>query len=104
MPRPPSEPKTDFGRRLRSLRLGYGNIVKGDDDYPAKEFASELGVEAETYRSYERGDFEPPLWVLRQIRKITKRSLNSLICGEIEVADPPRQVTPTKPTHLRRMK
>jgi transcriptional regulator with XRE-family HTH domain len=81
MPRPPAEPKTEFARRLRQLRTAYGTLVRSDPKYTADAFAKELGIEAETYRTYERGDSQPNLETLAKIRQVTQHSLDTLICG-----------------------
>lgn len=99
MPRPPAEPKTEFARRLRQLRESYGVLVRGNPKYTADAFAKELGIEAETYRTYERGDSEPNLATLKKIREITRHSLDTLITGElqrIEQAAPHRGAVPLK--------
>lgn len=82
MPRPEAPPKTPFGARLRDIRKGYGTLHKRQSKYTAKDFAGELGIEDETYRSYERGETQPPIETLAKIKHVTKASLDWLICGD----------------------
>jgi transcriptional regulator with XRE-family HTH domain len=44
------------------------------------DFAAELGVAAARYRRYERGEIQPPISVLEEIRRRTGASLDWLIC------------------------
>jgi transcriptional regulator with XRE-family HTH domain len=46
------------------------------------EFAREIGVEAETYRTYERGRSQPKFAVLERICERTGVSLDWLIRGK----------------------
>lgn len=50
----------------------------------AGEFAEIIGLEAETYRRYERGETEPKISTLRKIKEITGGSLDWLIAGPKE--------------------
>lgn len=71
--------------RLAALRKAWGREI-GRPDLTMGEFAEMLGLEAETYRRYERSETEPPIRVLSAIRRVTGVSLNSLISGDIERA------------------
>lgn len=72
-----------FGRRLRAARLTAGYEE-------ASDFAHDLGIEAPRYRKYERGQSFPPLDVLHDINRITGRSLDWLLLGQMQEADRPR--------------
>lgn len=61
-------------------------IPEGKKELSQADFAEKLGIAAETYRRYERGETEPPLAVLARIRDITGASLNALVAGEIDRA------------------
>ena len=74
-----------FAARLRALRQTYGVQIE-QPLLSQAGFAEMLGVEAETYRRYERGETEPPLRTLAKIRETTGVSLNSLVAGEIDRA------------------
>lgn len=75
-----SQAKAQFARRLRVVREGAGFTSM-------KAFAQALDLEEETYRAYERGENEPPLWVLGRIHLISGVSLDFLIAGALPVAD-----------------
>lgn len=77
MPRPtkPSPSQTPFAKRLAAARLLSGHTSQVG-------FARKLGIEAETYRQYERGVNEPNLATLAKIREFTGQSLDLLICGK----------------------
>lgn len=47
-----------------------------------KQFAEKIGIEAETYRRYERGETEPNFDTLVKIRNFAGISLDVLIAGE----------------------
>lgn len=81
MPRPrKSFPAKDdpavqaFASRLATTRQFFGYAT-------AIEFARELGVEPETYRSWERGVNECPLRVIVAIRNKLDVSLDWLVAG-----------------------
>lgn len=65
-----------FGRRLRAAR-----ITAGYED--AIDFANDLGIDAPRYRKYERGNSMPPLDVLQDIARMTGRSLDWLLLGQM---------------------
>jgi transcriptional regulator with XRE-family HTH domain len=67
-----------FARRLGAVRLAYG-AVTGRSNLSRSLFASELGLEKNTYTKYERGESEPPLAVLAGVRRLTGISLDYLI-------------------------
>lgn len=82
MPRPrkSSPAKNDpivqaFAKRLATARVFFGFET-------AVQFAKELGIEPETYRSWERGTNECPLRVIAQIREKFDVSLDWLIAGK----------------------
>jgi len=79
-----------FGTRLEALRRYYGRRT-GRPRIKAKAFADEIGVNAWRYRRWERGEMEPPLFVLRAIRRVTGLSLDWLVCdlapGEVIIPD-----------------
>lgn len=64
-------------------REAYG-VRTGRPELDAKEFAEIVGVEAETYRRYERGETQPKLSTLVKIKKVTGQSLDWLITGADE--------------------
>lgn len=68
-----------FGMRLEALRRYHGRRT-GRPRIKAKAFADEIGVNAWRYRRWERGEMEPPLFVLRAIRRVTGLSLDWLVC------------------------
>ncbi len=72
-----------FATRLRALRMSLPP-PQGQPEMSQSAFAAQLGIAAETYRRYERGETEPPLAVLARIRILTGASLNALIAGEID--------------------
>lgn len=81
MPRPRStKPRTPFAARLIQSREAYGTRT-GRPDLDQKEFAEIVGIEAETYRRYERGETEPKLSTLVKIKRITGVPLDWLITG-----------------------
>lgn len=82
MPRPEGKPKTAFGTRLRALRKSHGVQVHADDRFTAGAFAIELGIETETYRTYERGEHKPPFEILEKIHRATRVSVDWLLFGE----------------------
>lgn len=76
MPRPTKSAKdrSQFAQRLEATRERTG--------LSQEDFAGELGLKAETYRRYERGETEPNIQTLARIRGKTKINLNYLIAGE----------------------
>ncbi len=70
-----------FGKRLAVVREAYGQSI-GKFRFEQKEFAELLGVEPERYRKYERGEREPPFWLLDRIAGLTGYSLDFLISGK----------------------
>lgn len=68
-----------FGARLEASRRYHGRR-SGRPRLKAKVFADELGVNPWRYRRWERGEIEPPLSVLKEIRRVTGLSLDWLIC------------------------
>jgi len=76
MPRPTKSAKdrTPFAQRLETTRLRTGLSME--------DFASAVGLKAETYRRYERGETEPNVRTLAEIRRLTKINLNFLVAGE----------------------
>jgi transcriptional regulator with XRE-family HTH domain len=79
-----------FGMRLEALRRYHGRRT-GRPRIKAKAFADEIGVNAWRYRRWERGEMEPPLFVLRAIRRVTGLSLDWLVCdlapGDVLIPD-----------------
>lgn len=76
MPRPTKSAKdrSPFAQRLETTRLRTG--------LSQEDFAAALGLKAETYRRYERGETEPNLQTLTKIRQKTGINLNFLVAGE----------------------
>ena len=68
-----------FGARLEATRRYHGRRTNRSR-LKQNAFAEELGVEANRYRRWERGEIEPPLAALRAIRRLTGLSLDWLIC------------------------
>lgn len=64
----------DIGKRLISIRETLG--------YSIKDMAENLGLNYETYRSYERGISNIPLKVLKALREKFHVNLNYLISGD----------------------
>lgn len=103
MPRPrKSAPAKDdpavqaFAARLAAARQFFGFQT-------AVEFARVLGVEPETYRSWERGVNECPLRVIAQIRHKFDVSLDWLIAGKgAGIAAPREQATSPTVSIVRR--
>lgn len=60
-----------------------------------EEFALAVGLKAETYRRYERGETEPNIKTLAKIRQITGINLNFLVAGEPDLV----LNIPANPTH-----
>jgi transcriptional regulator with XRE-family HTH domain len=84
MPRPrTTKPRTPFAHRLIQNREAYGTRT-GRPDLDAGEFAEIVGLEAETYRRYERGETEPKLATLVKIKRVTGVPLDWLITGTEE--------------------
>lgn len=65
-----------FGRRLRAAR-----ITAGYEE--ATDFAEDLGIEAPRYRKYERGESLCPLDVLQDIIRLTGRTSDWLLLGQM---------------------
>jgi transcriptional regulator with XRE-family HTH domain len=72
--------RSAFGRRLAVVREAYGQTT-GQPGINQQEFASALGIEAERYRKYERGEREPPFEVLARIKTLTGFGPDFLILG-----------------------
>lgn len=66
--------------RLVEVRSAYG-VQTGRPKMDQKEFADILRVGHEAYRRWERGETQPNLETLANIRKITNIPLDWLICG-----------------------
>lgn len=64
-----------WARRIEEARLGMGVAKQAD-------FAKMLGLEAETYRTYERGRSRPSIETFKKIEKISGKSFEWLIGGE----------------------
>ena len=71
-------PKRSPDRPLFAVRLEAARVLTGLD---MGQFAAAIGVEAETYRRYERGETEPNVATMQKIRKATGVSLDFLIAG-----------------------
>jgi transcriptional regulator with XRE-family HTH domain len=65
----------NFGRRLRACRQAAGY-----DGY--QDFAKAVGLQSETYRTYETGDRQPKFHVLAKIAEKLNKSLDFLILGK----------------------
>jgi transcriptional regulator with XRE-family HTH domain len=77
-----------FAARLRAARVTAGFETNAD-------LAREIGVEAETYNRWERGETEPGLASLSKIRRATGVSLDWLVAGD-QRATEPENPYPTK--------
>ena len=75
------DPRTraDFARRLRALRRAVAS--RAGHEINQQAMAESLGLEAERYRRYERGEAEPSLDVLIALRQVTGVSLDVLVAG-----------------------
>lgn len=74
-------PKQSGGR----VRQGFANRLKHAREAryeTAQDFAIVIGLEAHTYRKYERGDSEPPIAVLGQMAVALGVSVDYLILGK----------------------
>jgi transcriptional regulator with XRE-family HTH domain len=69
--------RTPFAQRLETTRLRTGLSME--------DFASAVGLKAERYRRYERGETEPNIQTLTKIRQLTKINLNFLVAGEPDI-------------------
>jgi len=63
-----------FGDRLKTLR-DRKNIT-------GEELATAIGQKTGTYRRWERGETQPPLEAIYEIRRVTACDLNWLVCGD----------------------
>ncbi|WP_050763368.1 helix-turn-helix transcriptional regulator [Roseibium sp. TrichSKD4] len=73
--RPEKEPKTELGRRLRSVRAHLGNLERSD-------LAELFDVSVTTIAFYERGESEPTASILAGYKKHFGVSLDWLLAGE----------------------
>ena len=71
-----------FGKRLRTSRRIKFRFAKG--------LAFALGVEEETYNTWERGEHEPPFVHLIRISMILTVTLDYLIAGRTSPTEPVR--------------
>lgn len=78
--------RRDFARRLTAARIDAGFATQ-------KDFAEKLGVEAERYRMWERGDREPDITHFIKISKLLGRPLDWLILGEKTAPLPRRAIS-----------
>ena len=69
----------NFGMRLALLRSVFG--------YSQAQFASVLEIGEKTLVQYENGEQRPPLFLLREITRITLCDLDFLIAGQAADAD-----------------
>ncbi len=67
-----------FASRLVALRKAYG-VATSRPALERSAMADDLGIEPERYRRYERGETEPPLWLIEEICRITNVSSAVLI-------------------------
>lgn len=67
-------------RRGFATRLAGARVVAGYESMAA--FAVALGIEGETYRRYERGETEPPLFVLARMADLTHTTVDFLVRGK----------------------
>lgn len=77
-----------LGQRLRRLRAAYGATIR-EPDLSRAAMSRLLGVEQERYRTYERGQREPPLWILLRIKHLTGFSIDTLLTGAVCSTDYP---------------
>jgi transcriptional regulator with XRE-family HTH domain len=70
----------NFGKRLAAVRLAYG-AATGSPALSRMIYADLLDIECERYRRYERGETNPPIFLLQRIRELTGISLDYLISG-----------------------
>ena len=84
MPRKAKKPsvRTAFAARLEAIRLqaGYDSMAA---------FAAQLGLEAETYRRYERSETEPNITVLVRLSELTGLSLDYIVAGRVSPSQTP---------------
>ena len=97
----PKAVREAFATRLKKVRERAGFKQQNT-------FADELGIEAETYRRWERGETEPGLFSLQTIASATGVSLDHLVAGKIggghqSEAEPTDAavLTGTDPAHAR---
>ncbi len=64
----------DFAERLDALRIAM--------NWTTDEMAREIGTKPGTFRRWTRGECQPPLEAIYEIRKATDCSLNWLIAGD----------------------
>lgn len=81
---PVAETARVFGERLQRVRLTYVD-ENGRSGLSQHDFAKKVGLAGErpgeTLGLYERGQREPKLWLLAEIRRLTGVSLDALIAG-----------------------
>lgn len=83
-----SEVRRGFALRLRALRHAHGAAL-GRENYSRADFARDLGLTspggrgAERYSRWERGEMEPTLGVLANLRRLTGVCLDTLLAGEL---------------------
>ena len=70
--------KSSNDRPLWAKRLEAVRVLTGLDQ---KDFAAKIGLQAETYRRYERGETEPNFTTLARLRAETGASLDLIITG-----------------------
>ncbi len=62
-----------IGERLKALRM--------TQNLTSDQFAKSIGVKGGRYRRWQRGEVQPPLEVIYEIRRVTGYSLDRLIFG-----------------------
>lgn len=70
------EMRASIARRLRDVRLKFGA-----GQMTMIEFSEALGIEAARYRRYERAEVEPPIWVVREVHKLTGATWEAILGG-----------------------
>ena len=83
--------RSPFAQRLETVRSRTG--------LDQEEFAARLGLKAERYRRYERGETEPNIEILTKIRQLTKINLNHLVAGEPDLII---EAAPSRPTIVKK--
>ena len=76
--------RKQFGKRLEALRLYHG-ARSGRPDLDMMGMAALLEIEPERYRRYERGETEPPIWLLEKICRVAGVSVDRLIGPQASV-------------------
>lgn len=80
---------------MQDVRVSFGTVT-GRPDISQKDFAEMIGLEGETWGTYERGVSYPNVKTLQRLKKLTGVNLDFLISGEPEKSSK----KPATPPHL----